>query len=124
MRFYEFEAKRLFAKHGIAVPQGKAASSPAEAEAIAAELGCPVTVRAQVVNRAHAASKTADSPARARELATELLALDDGRRRARGVLVEKVVGATADFSVAASYDGTRKLPVLVACSVEIGRAHV
>ena len=30
MRLYEFEAKRLFAKHGIAVPQGKTATSAAD----------------------------------------------------------------------------------------------
>ncbi|MET0154472.1 MAG: ATP-grasp domain-containing protein [Candidatus Binatia bacterium] len=117
MRLYEFEAKRLFAKHGIAVPQGKTASSAAEAEAIAAELGCPVTARAQVVNRAHAAPRTVDSPVRARELAAELLALDDGRRKPRGLLLEKVVGPGAEFSVAVSYDGTRKLPLMVASSV-------
>jgi len=78
MRLYEFEAKRLFAKHGIAVPQGKTASSAAEVEGIAAELGCPLTVRAQVVNRRHAAPQTAQTPARAKELAAELLAIDDG----------------------------------------------
>ncbi len=117
MRLYEFEAKRLLAKHGIAVPPGKTASSAAEAEAVAADLGCPVTIRAQVVNRAHAVAKTVDSPARAKEFASELLALDDGRRKARGVLVEKVVAAAADFSVAVSYDGTRKLPVMVASSI-------
>ncbi len=117
MRLYEFEAKRLFAKHGIAVPQGKTASSAAEVEAIAADLGCPVTVRAQVVNRGHAAPQTAQTPARAKELATELLAIDDGRRKPHGVLLEKVVPVAAEFSVAVSYDGTRKLPLMTASSV-------
>ncbi len=116
MRLYEFEAKRLFAEHGIAVPQGKTVSSAAEAQAIAAELGCPITIRAQVVNRAHAAPRTADTPARAKELATELLAIDDGRRKPRGVLLEKVVPAMAEFSVAVTYDGTRKLPLMAASS--------
>jgi succinyl-CoA synthetase beta subunit len=117
MRLYEFEAKRLFAKHGIAVPQGKTAPSAAEAEAIANELGFPVSVRAQVVNRAHAVPRTADSPARAKEIAAELLALDDGKRKPRGVLLEKVVPAAAEFSVAVTYDGTRKLPLMAASSM-------
>jgi succinyl-CoA synthetase beta subunit/citryl-CoA synthetase large subunit len=124
MRLYEFEAKRLLAKHGIAVPQGKTASNAAEAEAIAAELGCPVTVRAQVVNRAHAAPRTADTPPRAKESAAELLAIDDGRRKPRGVLLEKVVPAIAEFSVAVTYDGTRKLPLMAASSVAGGIEEV
>ncbi len=48
MKIHEFQAKELFAKHGVAVPAGRVASTPAEARAIAQELGGKVVVKAQI----------------------------------------------------------------------------
>ncbi|HEX2372697.1 MAG TPA: ATP-grasp domain-containing protein, partial [Actinomycetota bacterium] len=39
MDLFEHQAKELFAKYGVAVPRGKVAWSPDEAEAAAAEVG-------------------------------------------------------------------------------------
>ena len=41
MRFYEFEAKRVLARHGVPTPPGATAPTAADAEKLAAELGCP-----------------------------------------------------------------------------------
>ncbi|MCZ2110578.1 MAG: ADP-forming succinate--CoA ligase subunit beta [Dehalococcoidia bacterium] len=48
MKIHEFQAKELFAKHGVAVPRGRVASTAAEAKAIAEELGGKVVVKAQI----------------------------------------------------------------------------
>ncbi len=48
MDLFEYQAKELFAKHGVAVPRGRVAWSPPDAEAAAAELGGTVVVKAQV----------------------------------------------------------------------------
>jgi succinyl-CoA synthetase beta subunit len=48
VKIHEFQAKELFAKHGVAVPKGRVASTPAEARAIAEELGGKVVVKAQI----------------------------------------------------------------------------
>ena len=48
MKVHEFQAKELFAKYGVAVPKGRVASTPAEARAIAEELGGKVVVKAQI----------------------------------------------------------------------------
>ena len=48
MDLFEHQAKELFAKYGVAVPRGKVAWSPEEAEAAAAEVGGTVAVKAQV----------------------------------------------------------------------------
>jgi succinyl-CoA synthetase beta subunit len=48
VRFIEFEGKQLLSKHGIPIPRGILAVSPAEVEAAARELGGPVVVKAQV----------------------------------------------------------------------------
>lgn len=115
MRFYEFEAKQVLVKHGIPVPQHGRAATAAEAEKIAADLGCPVVLKAQVLSPALSkagAVETADSPARAKKAAETLLALEDGGRKPKGILVEKSPAAAAEYSLAMTYDGTRKLPVM------------
>jgi len=117
MRFYESEAKRLLKKHGIPVPQGGVALTAADAERLAGELGCPVTLKAQVLSRALLTArgvKSADSPAQAKQAAEQLMKLDDGGRKPKGILVEKHVAAAKEFSLAATYDGVRKLGLLAA----------
>ncbi len=119
MRLYEFEAKRLLAKHGVPIPQGTVAKTSADAERAASELGCPVVLKAQVLSGATApgAVASAGDPARARKEAERLLELDDGGRKPAGILVEKRPAATAQYSLAVTYDGTRKLPVVMASDV-------
>jgi len=48
VKVHEYQAKEIFAKHGVAVPKGRVASTPAEARAIAEELGGKVVVKAQI----------------------------------------------------------------------------
>jgi succinyl-CoA synthetase beta subunit len=49
MFLHEFQAKNLIAQHGLGVPMGQVASTPAEAEAAARALGCArYAVKAQV----------------------------------------------------------------------------
>ncbi|MBA4179073.1 MAG: ADP-forming succinate--CoA ligase subunit beta [Anaerolinea sp.] len=48
MKLHEYQAKEIFARHGVAVPRGRVASTPAEARAIAEQLGGKVVVKAQI----------------------------------------------------------------------------
>src|SRR5512145_1069533 len=48
MNIHEYQAKAVLAKYGVAVPRGKVADTPAEAESIAKEFGAPVVVKAQI----------------------------------------------------------------------------
>jgi succinyl-CoA synthetase beta subunit/citryl-CoA synthetase large subunit len=119
MRFYEFEAKRLLAKHGIPVPKSGVAQSAAEAEKIAAELGGAVVLKSQVLSGATSAKavKSAADAGQAKQVATELLQLDDGGRKPKGVLIEKQQTVSTRYALAVTYDGTAKLPVMAASSV-------
>ncbi|MGH7858159.1 MAG: ATP-grasp domain-containing protein, partial [Candidatus Binatia bacterium] len=117
MRFYEFEARKLLAKYGVPVPRSGIAATAGDAERIASEIGCPVALKAQVISpRALKAGgvKTAGTPAEARRVAEQLLGLDDGGREPRGVLVEKRPAVSKEYSLAVTYDGSRKLPVMAA----------
>jgi succinyl-CoA synthetase beta subunit/citryl-CoA synthetase large subunit len=117
MRFYELEAKKILAKHGVPTPKGAVAATPDDAGRIAGEIGCPVALKAQVLSPAAikaAAAKSAKSPEEARKIAAGLFAIEDGGRKPKGVLVEARPAAVAEFSLAFTYDGTRKLPVIAA----------
>ncbi len=48
MKIHEFQAKQIYSKYGVAVPRGRVASTPAEAAAIARELGGRCVVKAQI----------------------------------------------------------------------------
>ena len=48
MNIHEYQGKELFRRYGIAVPNGKAAANPAEAERAATEIGGRVVVKAQI----------------------------------------------------------------------------
>lgn len=120
MRLYEFEAKQLLAKRGIPVPKGNVVKTSADAERVASELGGTVAVKAQVLSPAllkDGAVRTAASPAAAGAAAAELLELDDGGRKPNGVLVEARPAAEAELSLAVTYDGTAKLPVMIASTM-------
>ncbi|HMO96406.1 MAG TPA: acetate--CoA ligase family protein, partial [Tepidiformaceae bacterium] len=48
MKLHEYQARDLLAQNGVAVTAGRVASTPAEARAIAQELGGKVVVKAQI----------------------------------------------------------------------------
>ena len=79
MNVHEYQAKALFKSFGVSVPAGLLATTPAEAEDAAKELGTPiVVVKAQI----HAGGrgkgggvKLAKSPAEAKQLASQILGM-------------------------------------------------
>ncbi|HEX8043844.1 ADP-forming succinate--CoA ligase subunit beta [Candidatus Deferrimicrobium sp.] len=78
MNIHEYQAKAVLSKYGVAVPKGKVADTPAEAEIIAEEFGTAVVVKAQI----HAGGrgkgggvKFAKTPAEAREYAKQIIGM-------------------------------------------------
>jgi succinyl-CoA synthetase beta subunit/citryl-CoA synthetase large subunit len=113
MRFYEFEAKQLLQKHGIPLVQGAVAKTAEDAERIASDIGGPVILKPQVIapGMAAASVKEAVNASAAKAAAAELLKIDDGGRKPKGILVEaRPSGPT--YSLSFTYDGTKKLPVI------------
>ena len=116
MRFYEFEAKQLLAKQGVPTPKGGVASTPEEAERIAADAGGPVVLKSQVLagGRMKAGGvKFADSPADAKAAAAEILALEIRGQLPRGVLVEAKAPIKHEYYLGVTYDALAKLPVAI-----------
>jgi succinyl-CoA synthetase beta subunit len=76
---YEYQAKDLFAAHGVPVLPGDVATNPADAKAIAAKFGQPVVVKAQVKTGGRGKAggvKLASTPEETEEKATAILGLD------------------------------------------------
>ena len=78
MNIHEYQAKAVLSRYGVAVPKGKVADTPAEAEGIAEEFGTAVVVKAQI----HAGGrgkgggvKFAKTPAEAREYAKQIIGM-------------------------------------------------
>ena len=79
MDLLEYQGKQLFAKHGVPVPEGRPASTVAEAVEAAEELGYPVVIKAQVQigGRGKAGGiKIAQNAEEAREHADAILGMD------------------------------------------------
>jgi succinyl-CoA synthetase beta subunit len=79
MDLFEYQAKDLFRRYGISVPDGKVASSALAAEKVAAKLGGRVVVKAQVQvgGRGKAGGiKLADDAAGARGVAEQIIGMD------------------------------------------------
>ncbi|QYC39847.1 Succinyl-CoA ligase [ADP-forming] subunit beta [Nonomuraea coxensis DSM 45129] len=97
MDLYEYQAKELFRRHGIPVPRGAVAETPAEARAIAAGLNAPIVIKAQVKTGGRGKAggiRPAAGPGTAEREAARVLGMDIKGHRARRVLVE---AATVPF---------------------------
>jgi succinyl-CoA synthetase beta subunit/citryl-CoA synthetase large subunit len=116
MRFYEFEAKALFARHGIPLLKGRVARSAEEAKEIAAGIGGPVVLKSQVLTGGRMKAggvKFADTPDEARAAAQAILALEIKGHRPRGVLVEEKAPVVQEYFAAVTWDARQKAPVIV-----------
>ncbi|MCS6888772.1 ADP-forming succinate--CoA ligase subunit beta [Chloroflexus sp.] len=93
MKLHEYQARDLLARYGIPVTGGGVAVTPAEARAIAEQIGGPVVVKAQVHvgGRGKAGGvKLAQTPAEAEQVAGQILGMN-----IKGLTVEKVLVAEA-----------------------------
>ncbi|WP_343064012.1 ATP-grasp domain-containing protein, partial [Haloechinothrix aidingensis] len=97
---YEYQAKELFAKHGVPVLAGEVADSAESARAVAQRLGGPVVVKAQVKagGRGKAGGvKLAETPEEAAAAAEAILGLDIKGHVARRVLVTEASQIAAEY---------------------------
>ena len=122
MDLYEFEAKELFARHGVPVLPGEVADTPRQAAAAAAAIGGPVVVKAQVKTGGRGKAggvKLAESPDEAAEKATAILGLDIKGHVVHRVLVTEASDIAAEYYVSFLLDRSNRT-FLAMASVEGG----
>ncbi|HYD48425.1 MAG TPA: ATP-grasp domain-containing protein [Terriglobales bacterium] len=117
MRFYEYEAKRLFGLQGIPLPTGsRVAHTADEAAAIAAEIAGPAVLKSQVLSggRMKAGGVLfADTPEQAKTAAEKILKLTINGHEPVGVLVEGRAPVEQEYYVGVTWDGVARLPVMI-----------
>jgi succinyl-CoA synthetase beta subunit/citryl-CoA synthetase large subunit len=116
MRFYEFESKALFASHGLPLGDGNVARSADHARDIAHRIGRPVVLKSQVLSGGRmkaGAVKFADTPDEAARIYEEILPIVIDGQKARSVLVEEKCPIAQEYYAGVTWDGRRKLPVLI-----------
>ena len=122
MDLYEYQAKELFAAHGVPVLPGEVADTPEQAKAAAARIGTAVVVKAQVKTggrgKAGGVKLAADADAAA-EKATAILGLDIKGHVVRRVLVTEASDIDTEYYVSYLLDRANRTYLAMA-SVEGG----
>lgn len=115
-RLHEYQAKAILRRAGIAVPAGGAASTPAEARALAAGVDGGAVVKAQVWTTSRAAQnliRFVATPAEAEAAAAGLLGQMYGKFLVEQVLVEEQVSVAQEWYLGLIIDSAQRAPVLL-----------
>jgi succinyl-CoA synthetase beta subunit len=116
VKVHEYQAKELFVERGLPVPEGKVATTPEEAEKIAAEIGGMVVVKSQVHvgGRGKAGGvKLANDAAEAKEKAAAILGMDIKGLTVEKVLVTRAVDIADEYYVGIIMDRASKQPMFI-----------
>jgi succinyl-CoA synthetase beta subunit len=119
---FEYQARDLFAKHGVPVLAAKVADTPEEAEAVATELGGKVVVKAQVKTGGRGKAggvKLADGPADAKAKAEQILGLDIKGHVVRRLMLATTAEIETEYYVSFLLDRSNRT-FLAMASVEGG----
>jgi succinyl-CoA synthetase beta subunit len=111
MKLHEYQAKALLQESGVPVPEGRVARTPADAERIAREIGCPVMVKAQVLvgGRGKAGGvKLAADPKEAGARAHDILGMKIKGIQVQQVLVARAVDISAEYYVSLTVNRAAK----------------
>jgi succinyl-CoA synthetase beta subunit/citryl-CoA synthetase large subunit len=116
MRFYEYESKALFRKRGLPLGEAHVVGSADAARSAAAAIGGPVVVKSQVLSGGRmkaGAVQFADTPDEAAAKYEHVLPIVVKGEKARCVLVEARSAVAKEYFASVTWDGRRKLPVLL-----------
>ncbi|HEX8001610.1 MAG TPA: ADP-forming succinate--CoA ligase subunit beta [Mycobacteriales bacterium] len=122
MDLFEYQARDLFAKHGVPVTRGKVATTPDEARAIAEEIGGQTVVKAQVKTGGRGKAggvKLADDPDDARAKAEAILGMDIKGHTVHRVLVAEASDIAEEYYFSFLLDRSNRT-FLAMCSREGG----
>jgi succinyl-CoA synthetase beta subunit len=122
MDLFEYQAKELFAKHGVPTTPGRVAETADEAEKIAKEIGKPVVVKAQVKTGGRGKAggvKLAENAEEARARAEDILGLDIKGHVVKKLLVAEASDIKEEYYISFLLDRANRT-FLAMCSKEGG----
>jgi len=112
---YEYQGKELFRRFGIPTSEGRLASTPAEAQAAAEELGGQVVVKAQVLTggRGKAGGVKLAEADDAEQKANEILGLDINGHVVRRLWIERASEIAKEYYLSVTFDRGEKKPLFM-----------
>jgi len=116
MKVHEYQAKEIFADYGIPIPPGQVADTPAQVREIAARIGPPVMVKAQVHvgGRGKAGGiKLARTVDQAGELGEKILGMKIKGLEVRKVLIYKALDIESEAYLGVIVDRANQVPVVM-----------
>jgi succinyl-CoA synthetase beta subunit len=116
MRFYEYESKALFRRHGLPLGDSRVVNSADEARAAFDAIDGPVVLKSQVLSGGRmkaGAVRFADTADEAATAYEAILPIEVSGQKCRSVLVEEKSPIAQEYFVAITWDGRAKCPVLV-----------
>ncbi|MCZ1070631.1 ADP-forming succinate--CoA ligase subunit beta [Rhodococcus sp. A5(2022)] len=122
MDLFEYQAKELFAKHGVPTSLGRVTDTADDAKAIAEEIGKPVMVKAQVKTGGRGKAggvKYAATPEDAKTHAENILGLDIKGHIVKKLLVAEASDIAEEYYISFLLDRANRT-YLAMCSVEGG----
>ncbi len=117
MKLHEYQSKAIFANYGIPIPNGTVVSNADEARQVAAQLGRPVMIKAQVLvgGRGKAGGiKYARTPDDAEQLADQILSMTIKGLPVRKVLVDEAVNIAREIYLGVVVDRAEKCATMMA----------
>jgi succinyl-CoA synthetase beta subunit len=124
MKVHEYQAKKILARYGVPVPNGRDAISAAEAAKIAKGLGVPVVVKAQIHSGGRGKGggiKLASNPEEARAATDEILGMQlvtaqtgPQGQLVKRVLVEEQITIDRELYLGVVIDNSVGLPLVMA----------
>ena len=116
MDLLEYQGKQLLARHGIPVPNGKAATTSDEAVAAADEIGYPCAIKAQVQIGGRGklgGIKIAATQAQAREHAEAILGMDIRGLTVHELWIEGASSIASEYYASIVFDRSAKAPLVM-----------
>ena len=119
MQLYEYEAKAILRKFGIAVPQGRLARNLAEVREAFVEINKPVALKAQILagGRGRAGGiRFAESVEEAEREAAQMFGAEIRGFRVDKILVEEKLNIARELYLGVTIDREKGSPVIIASS--------
>jgi succinyl-CoA synthetase beta subunit len=116
MRLYEYEAKEIFQKYGIAIPKGQIVQSAEEASRFTSQIGGPVVIKPQVLTKKRGkagAIRFASNPEEAFREARYILGMTLKDEKVSTLLVEERIEINKEFYVGMTIDYNSLKPVAI-----------
>lgn len=117
MKIHEYQAKVIFAEYGIPVGKEKVASTPEQAKSVAAEIGLPVVIKAQVKvgGRGKAGGiKVVEKIEDVSNVANQILQMSIKGMPVEKVLIAQAIPVANEYYLGITIDRASQKPVLLA----------